>query len=293
MAKILVTGASGQLGQKVIEHLVADGKLAKSDIIAASRSPEKLGEWQKAGLEVRKADFDDASGMEAAFHGVDRLLLISTDELAVPGKRLQQHQAAVEAAVKAGVKHIFYTSMPNPDKSLVTFAPDHLGTEQAIKESGLPYTIIRNSWYLDNYFMSMPHNLEVGTWYTATGDGKVANISRDDCAAAAAAALASPPAGNATFTLTGTTSLSADEIGKLVSDAAGKPLNVVKVTDDQLAGGLRGAGLPDFVVSMLVSADANTRAGNFDVVTGDFERLTGKKPQSAAEFFTAHKALLG
>ncbi|MFD1743910.1 SDR family oxidoreductase [Rhizobium helianthi] len=293
MAKILVTGASGQLGRKIIEHLIADGKIARSDIVAASRNPVKLSALSQAGIEVRKTDFDDAAGMEAAFHGIERLLLISTDELAVPGRRLAQHKAAVEAAVKAGVKHIFYTSMPNPDKSLVSFAPDHLGTEEAIKASGLTYTIIRNSWYLDNYFMSMPHNLVVGTWYTATGDGKVANISRDDCAAAAAAALASPPAGNVILTLTGETALSADEIGKIVSDTAGKPLNVVKVTDEQLANGLRGAGLPDFVVAMLVSADANTRAGNFNVVTHDFEDLTGRRPQGAAEFFKAHKDLLG
>jgi NAD(P)H dehydrogenase (quinone) len=293
MTKILVTGASGQLGSAVLAHLLADGKVAASDIIAASRNPAKLADIAAKGVETRAADFDDAASLEAAFAGVDRVLLISTDELAVPGKRLVQHKAAVAAAAKAGVKHILYTSMPNPDQSVISFAPDHLGTEEAIKASGLGYTIIRNSWYTDNYFMGMPHSLQIGQWYTSTGDGRVANISRADCAAAAAAAVANPPAGNCILTLTGPEALNADQIAKAVSDAAGKPLQVVQVTDEQLAAGVRGAGMPEFVVDLVVTADANIRAGNFDVVTDVFETLTGRKPQTVADFFQQHKAALG
>jgi NAD(P)H dehydrogenase (quinone) len=293
MTKILVTGASGQLGSAVLAHLLADGKVAASDVIAASRNPAKLTDLAAQGVETRAADFDDAASLEAAFAGVDRVLLISTDELAVPGKRLVQHEAAVAAAARAGVKHILYTSMPNPDQSLVSFAPDHLGTEEAIKASGLGYTIIRNSWYIDNYFMSMPHNLQSGQWFTATGDGRVSNISRADCAAAAAAALANPPAGNTILTLTGSAALNADEIAAAVSNAAGKPLQVVQVTDEQLAAGVRGAGMPEFVVQLVVTAEANIRAGNFNLVTDAFETLTGRKPQSVADFFLQHKAALG
>ncbi|MNI25159.1 Quinone oxidoreductase 2 [compost metagenome] len=182
--------------------------------------------------------------------------------------------------------------MPNPDKSLVSFAPDHLGTEEAIKATGIAYTILRNAWYDDNYLMSMPHNLETGTWYTAYGAGKVSNISRDDCARAAAAALANPPAGGTTLTLTGSESLNAEEIAALVSKASGKPLNVVHVTDEQLAGGLTSAGLPDFLVKMLVSADANIRAGNFDLITSDFEKLTGSKPQPLSVYLANNKGAL-
>ncbi|WP_137130170.1 SDR family oxidoreductase [Rhizobium sp. FY34] len=293
MTKILVTGASGQLGSAVVSHLLANGKVAASDIVAASRNPAKLADIAAKGVETRAADFDDQASLEAAFAGIDRVLLISTDELAVPGKRLVQHKAAVAAAAKAGVKHILYTSMPNPDKSLISFAPDHLGTEEAIKASGLGYTIIRNSWYIDNYFMGMPHNLQIGQWYTSTGDGRIANISREDCAAAAAAALANTPTGNSIVTLTGAESLNADQIAKAVSDAAGKPLQVVQVTDEQLAAGVRGAGMPELVVELVVSADANIREGNFDIVTDTFETLTGRKPQSVADFFVQHKAALG
>lgn len=293
MTKLLVTGASGQLGSAVLANLLGNDGVAADQIVAASRNPAKLADLAKKGVETRAADFDDPASLEAAFAGIDRLLLISTDELAVPGKRLAQHKAAVAAAVKAGVKHIFYTSMPNPDKSLISFAPDHLGTEEAIKASGLRYTILRNSWYTDNHFMGLPHALETGSWYTSQAGGRLPNISRADCAAAAAAALVSPPEGNALLTLTGAQSLTAEEIAEIVSNLTGKPLAVVQVSDEQLAGGLRGAGMPEFVVQLVVTADANIRAGNFDMVTDDFESLTGRKPESVADFFAAHKAALG
>jgi NAD(P)H dehydrogenase (quinone) len=293
MTKILVTGASGQLGSAIVSYLLKAGQVAASDIIAASRNPAKLSALADQGVETRAVDFDDAASLESAFAGIDRVLLISTDELASPGKRLAQHKAAVAAAAKAGVGHILYTSMPNPDKSLVSFAPDHLGTEEAIKASGMAYTIIRNSWYIDNYFMGMPHNLQAGQWFTSMGDGRVSNISRNDCAAAAAAALANPPAGNVTLTLTGAELLNAEEIAAAVSKAAGKPLKVVAVTDEQLAAGVAGAGMPPFVVELVVSADANIRAGNFAVLTDVFETLTGRKPQTVADFFEENKAALG
>ncbi|SCX31159.1 Quinone oxidoreductase 2 [Agrobacterium sp. DSM 25558] len=292
MSKILVTGASGNLGQAIIRHLLETYHVLASDIVAASRDTSKLSTLGSKGVEVRKADFDDAASLDAAFAGIDTVLIISTDALAVPGLRLTQHKAAVAAAKTAGVKHLAYTSMPNPDKSLVTFAPDHLGTEEAVKASGLPYTIIRNAWYNDNYLHSMAHNLQSGQWFTAMGDGKVSNISRDDCARAAAAALAKGKAENKTYTVTGPQSLNADEIGAIISHAAGKPLAVVKVSPADLQKGIEGAGLPGFVAEMLASADANIAAGNFDLVTSDYETLTGEKPQTSEAFFNAHKAAL-
>lgn len=292
MAKLLVTGANGQLGRAVIRHLLETAKVSAQDIVAASRDTSKLADLAGLGIETRKADFSDEAGLQTAFAGIDRVLIISTDELAVPGARLQQHTNAVNAAKTTGVGHVLYTSMPNPDKSLVSFAPDHLGTEDAIRASGLNYTILRNAWYHDNYLMSMPHNLQGGKWFTATGDGKVANISRDDCARGAAAALANPPAGNQTLTLTGAVSLNASQIADAVSKAAGKPLEVVQVNGEQLAAGMAAAGLPDFVVRMLASADANVAAGNFDLVTGDFKALTDRDPQSLQAFFEENRTAL-
>ena len=292
MTKLLVTGAAGHLGQAVIRHLLETSRVPAGDIIAASRDPQKLAGLAGKGIETRKADFDDEAGLVTAFKGADRVLIISTDDLANPGKRLIQHRNAVSAAAKAGVKHVVYTSMPNPDKSLISFAPDHLGTEEAIKASGLSYTILRNAWYYDNYLHSMPHNLQAGKWYTAFGTGRVSNISRDDCARATAAALANPPAGSQTLTLTGPQAHTAEEIAAAISAAAGKPLDVVHVSDEQLTQALVGAGLPGFVVNMLVSTDANIRAGNFDLVTGDFEKLTGAKPQPLGPYFAGQTAAL-
>ncbi|KQV82086.1 SDR family oxidoreductase [Rhizobium sp. Root1220] len=289
---ILITGAAGQLGQRILHHLLETYKVPTAHLVAATRDPAKLADLAAKGVSTRKADFDDAATLDVAFKGVDRLLIISTDALAVPGQRLKQHTTAVEAAIRAGVKHIAYTSMPAPNNSLVTFAPDHLGTENALKASGIPYTIFRNAWYMDNYLLGMPHNLQAGNWFTGSGDGKVSNVSREDCAIAIAAALASGTSENATYTLTGSESLTADEIAAVVATAVGKPLMAVKVSDEQLGQGLRSAGLPDFVADMLVSADANIRAGNFDIVTGDVKTLTGKQPEKLEAFIAAHKASL-
>jgi NAD(P)H dehydrogenase (quinone) len=289
---LLVTGAAGQLGQRVIHHLLETYKVAPGRIIAATRSPEKLAELAAKGVITRKADFDDTAALPAAFAGVDRLLIISTDALAVPGLRLKQQTAAVDAAKKAGVKHILYTSMPAPDGSLVSFAPDHLGTENAIKASGIGYTILRDAWYFDNFLMGLPHSLATGKWYTATGGGRTSNISREDCALAIAAALASDATESAIYTLTGSTSLTIEDVASVVSKVTDRPLEVVQVNDEQFAAGLTGAGLPKFVVDMLVSADANTRAGKFDILTNDFNKLTGKEPQTVRAFFEAHKAAL-
>lgn len=143
-SKLVVTGASGHLGRRVVELLAAKGA---TDLIAATRTPDKL--TGLSGIEVRKADFSDPASLDAAFAGADRVLVISTDRIDVPGLRIQQHRAAVAAAKRAGVKRILYTSMLNPDRSFIPFAPDHLETERAIEQSGVEFTILRVSWYAE------------------------------------------------------------------------------------------------------------------------------------------------
>lgn len=292
MSKVLVTGASGQLGGAVIQHLLDTYKFDANRLIAASRNISKLGGFADKGIELRRADFDDIASLDSAFSGVDTVLVVSTDALAVKRQRLTQHTAAIEAAKRVGVKRLVYTSMPNPDQSLISFAPDHLGTEKAIKDSGIDYVILRNAWYLDNYLHSLPNDLKSGKWFTATKGGKVSNISRDDLAKAAAAVLAKGIAANQTYTLTGEKALTISEIAKIAADVAGKPLEVIEASQEQLRQGMAGAGLPDFVVDMLLSTEANIAAGNFDIVTNDYETLTGEKPQSAEDFFKAHKSAL-
>ncbi|NKN36290.1 SDR family oxidoreductase [Agrobacterium sp. a22-2] len=294
MSKYLVTGASGHLGRSVIRNLIEAQGVAPAQIIAASRDTSKLADLAAKGVITRKVDFDDAASLSDAFTGVERVLIISTDALDRPGRRLEQHKAAVNAAAKAGVSRLFYTSMPNPEpgKSLVTFAPDHFGTEQAIKASGIAYTILRNGWYMENLFMALPHALASGQWYTSTGQGVIAHVGREDIARAIAAALVSDEAASVTYTLTGGTAYTTDQIAALVRDVTGKPLEVVHVSDEQLAGGMKAAGLPDFLVPMLVSFDANTREGQISMVTGDIEKLTGKAPASLKAFLEANTAAL-
>ncbi|KSV71263.1 nucleoside-diphosphate sugar epimerase [Sinorhizobium sp. GW3] len=288
---LLVTGATGQLGKLVLDQLLASG-IAPARIIATSRDTAKLADYIARGVQARVADFDDPASLDQAFAGADRILIISTDALDQPGKRLKQHRAAVAAAKKAGAKHIVYTSMPSPETSVIPFAPDHLGTENAIKATGIPYTILRNGWYMENLFMALPHALETGQWYSSSGEGRLAHIARGDAAKAAAAALAASTSESHTYTLTGGELRSTDEIAALVAKATGKSLNVVHISDEALAGGLKSAGLPDFLIPIVVSFDANTRGGHIDMVTGDVTALTGATPVTLAAFLEASKARL-
>jgi NAD(P)H dehydrogenase (quinone) len=290
--KLLVTGASGKLGHLVLDQLLAKG-IAAGDIIATTRDVSKLADYAAKGVDVRVADFNDAASLPAAFKGADRLALISTDAVDGIGTRLKQQTAAVNAAKAAGVKHIVYTSMPNPTvDSKITFAGDHRGTEEAVKASGLGYTILRNAWYFENLFMSLPQVLASGHWYTSTGDGKVNNLARADCAAALVAVLASDNTESKTYTLTGAEKLTTAEIATLASEVLGKKIEVIQLNDEQLAGGMKGAGLPDFLIPFLIGFEANTRIGAADIETNDVELLTGKKPSSFRTFFEQNKAAL-
>ncbi|MFT4090965.1 MAG: SDR family oxidoreductase [Asticcacaulis sp.] len=280
MSTLLVTGASGQLGRLVLEQL----KGSEHTIIAATRDPSKLSD---TGFETRALDFDRPETLATAFAGVDRVLLISTDAIDEAGKRLRQHSAAIAAAKAAGVKHIVYTSLPNPEPgSTLTLAPDHYGTEQAILNSGLDYTILRNNWYTQNLLGSLAQALASGQWFTSTAGGKVSYVTREDCAAVAASALLNPPAAKATFDLTGPAALSYAEIADIARKATGKPIELVELTDEQLKGGLTQAGLPDFVADMLVSFEKAVRNDELSAVSQTVQTLTGKAPVSAEAFLT-------
>ncbi|CDX29821.1 NAD(P)H:quinone oxidoreductase [Mesorhizobium plurifarium] len=291
---LLVTGASGQLGRAVINHLLGAQKIAPSSIIATTRDPENLADLAALGIAVRAADFNDRTSLEKAFAGADRVLIISTGDLDLKtGRRLKQHQAAVAAAEAAGVSHLLYTSMPNPEPgSPVLFAGDHHGTEQAIKASGIPYTIFRNGWYQENLFMSLPHAISAGKWYSSAADGRIAHGARDDMAAAIAAGLASGSKESRIYTLTGPQAYTTNEIAALVSEVTGKPLEVIQLPDDALTEGVKAAGVPEDFARIIVSFDANTRAGRIAEVTDAVEKLSGRKPRTLKQFLEANKAAL-
>lgn len=280
-AKYLVTGASGQLGQRVVHHLLETSGVAAGDIIAASRKPEQLADLAAKGVLVRRVDFDDAASMEAAFAEAEKVLIISTDTLDRPGHRLVQHRAAIAAAEKAGVRHLLYTSMPEPVNSALLFAPDHEGTEAAIEASSVPaWTILRNNWYFENVMMSAGPALASGHWYSAAGDGKVAHISRDDIGRAIAAALVAAGKEKTVYTLTGSSSYTHREMASLISAAAGKEITVIDVPVEGLVQGMVGAGLPEPVARVFASIDTMVGNGGLSRVTGDVKTLTGQEPQS-------------
>jgi NAD(P)H dehydrogenase (quinone) len=289
-SKLLVTGASGHLGQRVIHHLLSTLQVAPERIIATSRNVDRLQNLAALGVTVRPADFEDAASLQAAFAGVQRVLLISTDALDRPGRRLAQHQAAVSAAGNAGVQHLAYTSMPQPDNSPLLIAPDHAGTEKAIAASPLAgWTILRNHWYFENLFMSLPSAVASGQWYSAAGQGKVAHIARDDLALAAATALLKDEGKN-TYTLSGAHAFTTEDIAAAVSQAIGKALQVVHVPLEGLIQGMVGAGFPEPLAAVFASFDTNTAAGRVADLTSDFQKLTGKTPLPFAQWLEANKA---
>jgi NAD(P)H dehydrogenase (quinone) len=289
---ILVTGASGHFGRSVLNHLITTYKVPASQIIAVTRKPETLADLAKQGVRVRTAGFDSPD-LAKAFAGAKSLLIISTDALEA-GRRLPQHLKAVEAAKQAGVTHIVYTSMPEPDAaSPIPFAGDHRGTEQAIAASGISHTILRNSWYMENLAMSLPSALATGKWHTAAGTGRISHTARDDLARTAAAVLASGTTDSKTYTLTGPQALSTDETAKIASEALGKPIEVVHVTADQLGQGMAAAGVPAPVIPLFVSFDVNTAQNRMDMVTDAVKSLSGIAPQNLRDWFKANKAMFG
>ena len=285
---VLVTGASGQLGRLAVEALIPQNP---GTIIAASRDPAKLADLAARGVETRRIDFDDVASMEAAFAGVDAVLLVSTDVIDAAGTRLRQQQAAVAAAKAAGVSQIVYTSMPKPEPgSAIIFAADHYGTELAVKASGLGYTILRCSWYQENLERSLPGVLASGQWYTAAGDGKVSHVARADIAAVAAAALIAAPA-NQTLDVTSDEALTTAEIAALASEVFGKPINVVQVSDEALIAGIAAHGLPEPVARFIACFDTNTRLGGTAAPTDTVRRLTGRTPRTLRAHFEASRAV--
>ncbi|MGR4874279.1 SDR family oxidoreductase [Pseudoxanthomonas sp. LARHCG66] len=289
---LLVTGASGQLGSAVVRHLLDTLQIPADRLIVTSRTPESLAGLAARGVTVRAADFDQPATLAAAFAGADRLLLVSTDALMEPGKRLAQHRAAVKAAADVGVGHVVYTSLPSAATSHVSFAPDHWGTEQALSASSLGWTVLRNAWYFENLAYSLPGALASGEWATAAGEGRIAYIAREDLAHAAAVALSSEDTSNQILTLTGEQAWSARDVAARASALIGKPLAVVDITPEKLIEGLKAHGFPPVLADVFASFDAATAAGDLGEVTDDYRQLTGRSPTALDAWLPANLDLL-
>jgi NAD(P)H dehydrogenase (quinone) len=273
---LLVTGASGQLGRRVIELLL---DREHGPIIATTRTPAALANLSERGVSVRPADFDDEASLFKAFQGAERALLVSTDALDKTGRRLAQHTRAVHAMQSAGVKHVVYTSLPKPVGSPITIAGDHAGTEAALHASTLEFSILRNNLYADLLLMTLPAAVASGQLIDAREAGAVAYVTREDCARVAAATLADPQySGRNTVDVTGGRSWTSDQLAALLSESFDR-----KVTH----------GLPRIMAELYASFDQGIARGDLAEVTDTVTQRTGRAPEDMRAFLLSQRAAFG
>ncbi|CAN7596172.1 SDR family oxidoreductase [Peribacillus frigoritolerans] len=279
--KILVTGATGKLGTKVVETLL---KTVPANQLAVSvRSPEKAEELRTRGVDVRQGDFDRPETLDTAFAGIDRLLIISAD--GDNETRIRQHSNAVVAAERAGVKFIAYTSLANAKESKNFLAPTHQATEESILKTGIPYSFLRNNWYLENEISSIQGVQAGAPWVTSAGNGKVGWALQQDYAEAAASVLSGNGHENTIYELSGKL-LTQEELASAVGNVLGKEVPVQQVDDATYADIMKNVGLPDFLIPMLVDIQKGVREGTLEVESNDFEKLLGRSATPISEGLT-------
>jgi NAD(P)H dehydrogenase (quinone) len=269
--KILVTGATGKLGSKVVESLLKS--VPASNLVVSVRNPEKAEGLRNLGVEVRQGDFDHPQNLDHTFKGIDRLLIISAD--GDNETRIQQHTNAVQAAERAGVKFIAYTSLANATESKNLMAPPHVATEAAIIKTGIPYSFLRNNWYLENEIGSIQGAIAGAPWVTSAGEGKVGWALQQDYADAAAAVLVGNGHENTVYELSGPL-LTQEELASALGNVLGKEIPVQQVSDEKYAEIMKGIGLPDFVIPIVVGIQESIRNGSLEVKSNDFEKVLGR-----------------
>ncbi|AGK52779.1 SDR family oxidoreductase [Bacillus sp. 1NLA3E] len=270
--KMLVTGATGKFGTKVVETLLKT--VSASQLAVSVRKPEKAEGFRARGVDVRHGDFDYPETLDSAFAGIDRLLIISAD--GDNETRIRQHSNAVAAAERAGVKFIAYTSIANAQESKNLFAPTHKATEEAILKTGIPYSFLRNNWYMENEIPSIQGVIGGAPWVTSAGNGKVGWALQQDYAEAAATVLSGNGHENTIYELSGK-SLTQEELASALGIVLGKEVPVEQVDDTIYAGIMKNVGLPDFVISILVDIQRSIREGTLDFESNDFEKLLGHR----------------
>ncbi len=268
---ILVTGASGQLGRLVIEELLQ--RVDASEIIAAARDVKKIEDLGQRGVQLRTLDYADASGIPAALEGVTRLLLISSSEV---GQRLAQHKNVIEAAAKTGLELLAYTSILHADTTPLPLGNEHKATEALIKVSGIPYTLLRNGWYTENYTLAAGMAVAHGAVIGCAGEGKIASAARADYAKAAAVVLTSPVQSGAVYELAGDEAYTLSELAATISEVSGKAVAYVNMSEAEYEQALLGAGLPDFVAKLLSESDTGASKGGLFDESKTLSRLIGE-----------------
>ncbi|WP_062111603.1 SDR family oxidoreductase [Aureimonas sp. AU40] len=270
---IFVTGATGQLGGLVIEALLAKGLGGRLVAGVRSTESEAAQRLRGKGVELRVADYSRSEMLDAAFAGVDRLLLVSSSEV---GQRVPQHRNVIEAAKKAGVALIAYTSLLHADTSPLGLADEHLQTEEALKASGLPFAILRNGWYTENYAASIAPALAHGVLLGSAGEGRIASAARRDYAEAAAAVLTAEGQGGKVYELAGDEAYTLAEFAAAIADASGKPVAYKDLPEADYKAALVGAGLPDAFAALLADSDAGAAKGALDDTSRQLSGLIGR-----------------
>ncbi|MGW0246254.1 SDR family oxidoreductase [Nocardia goodfellowii] len=275
---IAVTGASGHLGNLVILDLLARG-LSPAQIVAVARDPAKVTSLRDRGVEVRAADYNDPAGLRKAFEGVGKLLLVSGSEL---GQRIGQHGNVIDAAEKASVELIAYTSVLAADTSRLAVAPEHRATEAMLAQSSVPNVVLRNGWYWENYSATIQQAAQSGALYGAAGQGRLAAATRADYAGAAAAVLTQDGHAGKVYELGGDDRPTYAEFAEAIGEVAGRPVQYQDLEAAAYAAMLRQSGLPDAVADMLADTDAAIGRGELDTTSGDLARLLGRESTPVA-----------
>ncbi|MDK3019465.1 SDR family oxidoreductase [Pseudodonghicola flavimaris] len=267
---LMVTGASGQLGQLAVAHLKT--LVPASQIVALVRKPEVKAAYEADGIAARIGDYDDVEGLTTAFAGVDRLLLISSSAV---GERARQHGNVIAAAKAAGVGFIAYTSILDAATSPMALAEEHKATEAMLAESGIPHALLRNGWYTENLLASLPTDLELGQHFGCAGEGRFATATRKDYAEAAAIVLAGGDHAGKTYELAGDSDFTLTDFAAALSKLAGKPVSYTDMPEEAYTAALVQAGLPEGFAAILADSDAKAAGGALTTTSKDLSQLIG------------------
>lgn len=279
---IVITGASGQLGRLVIKSLLA--KLPAGQIVAAVRNPERVADLAALGVQVRRADYTDSASLVAAFDGAEKVLLISSSEV---GQRTAQHRNAIDAAKAAGVSLLAYTSLLHVDASPLGLAGEHAATEAYLRQSGVPFVLLRNGWYTENYLASVQPALQHGAFIGSAGDGRISSAARADYAEAAAVALTTAGQSGKVYELAGDDSYTLAEFAAELSRQSGKQVPYVNLPEGDFKAALVGAGLPEPLAGLLADSDTGASKGALFDDQRQLSALIGRPTTSLAALIQA------
>ncbi|WP_082654520.1 NAD(P)H-binding protein [Janthinobacterium sp. Ant5-2-1] len=286
---LAVAGASGQMGTLVVNELIElRARHPGMTLTAITRTPERHAAWQEQGICVRFGDFDQPQGLAAAFHGVERLLLISTNTIDDTGRRLAQHRHAIEAARQAGVGHIVYTSFMQPEEGKSSLLnDDHRATEALLKESGIGHTILRNAFYQDLLLVVLGTAAVDGQLRTAMGQGHVSYVAREDCAHAAAAALADGYLGSRILDITGPAAIDAQALAAIAAQVFDRPIQVVALDAEERVRHFIAGGMAAPMAQMLAGIERWLATDAMHIVSDDYGALTGRHASPVQAFLQA------